>query len=287
MDITIRPATGADSEACGRVAYEGFRSVNERHAFPTNYPSVEAATRRVRILIDHPRVYGVVAEADGRTVGFCFLSERDPIRAVGPMVVDPAMHTRGIGRRLMAAVLERARGAPSVRLLQETYNMQSLALYASFGFEVKELLIVMAGTPTGSPMDGWEVRRLEERDLAESTTLYERVHGFPRTNELRDAIAMGSPIAALRSGRMTAYLAVPTFWIASHGVAESQEDVQALLLGARRITEEPLSFLLPTQDASLFRWCLAEGFRAIKPMSLMVIGEYQEPRGSYFPSVLY
>jgi hypothetical protein len=30
-----------------------------------------------------------------------------------------------------------------------------------------------------------------------------------------------------------------------------------------------------------------EGFRAIKPMSLMVIGEYQEPRGRYFPSVLY
>ena len=82
-------------------------------------------------------------------------------------------------------------------------------------------------------------------------------------------------------------MAVPTFWIANHGVAETQADVQALLLGARRIIEEPLSFLLPTRHAALFRWCLAEGFRAIKPMSLMVIGEYQEPRGSYFPSVLY
>jgi hypothetical protein len=117
--------------------------------------------------------------------------------------------------------------------------------------------------------------------------LYERVHGFPRTNELRDALAMGSPIAALRAGHVTAYMAVPTFWIANHGVAETQADVQALLLGARRIIEEPLSFLLPTRHAALFRWCLAEGFRAIKPMSLMVIGEYQEPRGSYFPSVLY
>ena len=51
----------------------------------------------------------IVAEADRKTVGFCFLSERDPIRAVATMVVDPAVHTRGIGRRLMAAVLERAR----------------------------------------------------------------------------------------------------------------------------------------------------------------------------------
>jgi hypothetical protein len=52
MDITIRTATAADGEACGRVAYEGFRAVNERHGFPTNYPSVEAAARRVRALID-------------------------------------------------------------------------------------------------------------------------------------------------------------------------------------------------------------------------------------------
>jgi GNAT superfamily N-acetyltransferase len=287
MDITVRPATAADAEACGRVGYEGFRVVNERHGFPTNYPSVEAATRRVRALIDHPQVWGVVAQAHGETVGFCFLSERDPIRAVGPMVVDPAVHMRGIGRRLMAAVLERARGTPSVRLLQETYNMQSLALYASFGFEAKELLVVMTGTPTGSPMEGWEVRRLEERDLAGCTALYERVHGFPRTNELRDTLATGSPVAALRNERVTAYMAVPTFWIANHGVAETPADVQALLLGAKGIIEEPLSFLLPTRHAELFRWCMAEGFRAIKPMSLMVIGEYQEPRGRYFPSVLY
>src|SRR5262245_7988491 len=100
MDITVRPATAADSEACGRVAYEGFRAVNKRHGFPTNYPSVEAAASRVRALIGHPRVYGIVAETDGTTVGFCFLSERDPVRAVGPMVVAPALHTKGIGRRL-------------------------------------------------------------------------------------------------------------------------------------------------------------------------------------------
>src|SRR5262245_9791539 len=145
----------------------------------------------------------------------------------------------------------------------------------------------MTGSPTGSFMEGLEVRRLEERDLAACAALYERVHGFPRTNELRDALATGSPIAALRDGRVTAYMAVPTFWIANHGVADALEDVEALLLGATRITEEPLSFLLPTRHAALFRWCLAQGFRAIKPMSLMVIGGYQEPQGSYFPSVLY
>ena len=53
------------------------------------------------------------------------------------------------------------------------------------------------------------------------------------------------------------------------------------------MTAKPVSFLMPPRDAALFRWCLAAGLRAVKPMTLMTIGEYQQPRGSYFPSVLY
>jgi len=44
----------------------------------------------------HPSVFGVIAEADdGQTLGFNFLSERDPIRAVGPIVVDPMVQGKG------------------------------------------------------------------------------------------------------------------------------------------------------------------------------------------------
>jgi len=34
MRIIIRPAIEADAEECGRICYEGFRAVNERHGFP-------------------------------------------------------------------------------------------------------------------------------------------------------------------------------------------------------------------------------------------------------------
>jgi hypothetical protein len=53
------------------------------------------------------------------------------------------------------------------------------------------------------------------------------------------------------------------------------------------MSSDPLSFLLPTPQASFFRWCLSEGLRAVKPMTLMAMGSYQEPEGCYFPSVLY
>jgi hypothetical protein len=45
--------------------------------------------------------------------------------------------------------------------------------------------------------------------------------------------------------------------------------------------------LLPTRQADLFRWCLKNGMRVLKPMTLMTMGEYHEPRGSYLPSVGY
>ena len=61
----------------------------------------------------------------------------------------------------------------------------------------------------------------------------------------------------------------------------------ALLAGAAARTGEPLSFLLPTRQAGLFRWCLGKGMRVVKTMTLMAAGEYREPRGAYVTSVLY
>jgi hypothetical protein len=67
--------------------------------------------------------------------------------------------------------------------------------------------------------------------------------------------------------------------------------VRALLAGASAASAAagagPVSFLLPVRQAGLFRWCLGAGLRAVKPMTLMAMGCYREPRGVWFPSVLY
>jgi predicted DNA-binding protein (UPF0278 family) len=72
----------------------------------------------------------------------------------------------------------------------------------------------------------------------------------------------------------------------NHGVAESEEDMKALLLGAAAAVEEPPALLVPLRSG-LFRWALEEGLRLVKPMNLMALGEYREPQGAWFPSVLY
>jgi hypothetical protein len=70
-------------------------------------------------------------------------------------------------------------------------------------------------------------------------------------------------------------------------VAETEDDLRGLLAGVSRQSRDRLSFLLPTRQAALFRWCLAGGLRVVKPMTLMSMGHYREPRGAWFPSVLY
>jgi hypothetical protein len=187
----------------------------------------------------------------------------------------------------MQAVLERGRDAAGIRLVQESYNTVSISLYASLGFDVKEPLLLMAGRPKSRAPADVEIRPLRTDDLEQCASLCTRVHGFDRTNELRDAMEAFSPLVAVREGRITAYASAPTFWILNHGVAESEQDMQSLILGAAALNEQPLTMLIPPRQAGLFRWCLLEGLRVVKPMTLMATGQYQEPNGCWFPSVEY
>ena len=92
---------------------------------------LEAAAALMAMWIPHPAIWGVIAEVDGQIVGSNFLDERDPIRGVGPITVNSEGQNAGVGRKLMAAVMERGEGAPGIRLVQDAFHMRSLSLYES------------------------------------------------------------------------------------------------------------------------------------------------------------
>jgi predicted N-acetyltransferase YhbS len=285
--VNVRPVTASDLESCGRILYEAFKDIAERHGFLPDFPNVEGATNIIQGLIDDSSSFGVVAEHEGQLVGSCFLSEKDPIRAVGPVSVDPKYQGRGIGRRLMEAVIERGHAGAGMRLTQDAFNTTSMSLYASLGFEVKEPLVLMEGVCRGELPSGVEVRPMHGADVSACTELCARVYGADRTHDLQNTPPMIIPLVAVREGRIVAYATGLSFWPLNHAVAEHEEDMQALLLGARTMGVAPLSFLLPVRQANLFRWCLSHGLRVRKPLTLMALGEYREPRGCYLPSVGY
>ena len=187
----------------------------------------------------------------------------------------------------MQAVLERAQNATGVRLVQDAFNTRSISLYASVGFDVKEPLLLMRGTPKSKPSSGFSIRPMTSEDVSACAKLCLIMHGIERTSELRDALQLFAPFVVERENRITGYLTAATFWLMNHGVAETEHDMKELILGAASMSSDPVSFLVPTRQADFFRWCLGEELMVIKPMTLMAKGSYHDPKGWYFPSVLY
>lgn len=283
---TIRRATASDAEACAGVIYRAFCDIADRHRFPHDFPDEQTVRVFAGMMTADPRFFGVVAEDAGRIVGCNFLDERDAVRGVGPMTVEPDYQSRGLGRKLMGAVVERGADAASVRLVQDSFNVVSMSLYTSLGFDVKEPLALLKGRVKGQPTRGSEARPMVEGDIAACAALCRRAHGFDRSNELRDALPHFTPHVLLREGRLVAYCSAPGFWPLNHGVAETPEDLQDLLSGASAAVGE-LALLLPIRQSDLFRWCLASGLRVVKLMTLMSMRQYNPPQVPWFPSVAY
>jgi GNAT superfamily N-acetyltransferase len=285
MDIRIRPLAPEDLNACGRIQYEAFKEVSDRHRFPAPFPSVRAAVRVIQTYFRQPSQLYLVAEVEGRPAGACVMDREGTIRGVRSIAVDPERQGTGVGRRLVEGVLERCRDAAGVRLTQDAFNLVSMSLYASLGFEVREPVVKMEGRLRGRAPAGGKVGLLKSRDVEACQELCLRVHGIERNLELIDGLEFGTALAVRRDGRVTGYASAVS--PAGHGLAETLEDLELLISHAQSKTREPLSLLIPIRQAGLFRWCLEQGLKAVKPMTLMARGLYQEPRGWHWVSGRY
>jgi len=285
VGVRIRTAVDADWVDAGRICYEGFARLADEHGCPHDFPTVAAASEPIRWLINHPRVYSLVAELDGRVVGSNFLDERGTISAIGPISVDPGVQDHRVGRLLMDAALCRAheQGAPGVRLLQIAYHNRSLSLYAKVGMAVRGSFAAMHGAPVRERMPGYEVRPATLEDEAACNALCVRVHGHARAGEVHEAIEAGVARVVERLGRITAYTTSINYF--AHSVAETNDDLRALICAATDYGTP--GFIVPLANTDLFRWCLDRGLRVFFVLNMMTVGLYQEPEGAYLPSVGY
>ena len=284
-EVSVRRATPEDAALCGQICYAAFSHISAQHNFPCDLPNAETATGFMTMLFNAPGFYAVVAELDGRIVGSNVLEERSIISGVGPITVDPTAQNAGIGRRLMHEVLERARQrqAAGVRLVQAAFHNRSLSLYASLGFDVREPLSCIQGTPRTRAVPGCQVRPATGADLDACNALSHRVHGFDRGADLSHAIDRGAALVVERAGRITGYSSHLGFF--GHTTCESNQDLQAQLASAGPYAGPGV--LLPARNTEMLRWCLANGLRVTQPMTLMSIGLYNEPRGAWLPSISF
>ena len=284
-EVVVRTATKDDSAVCGRICYQAFSTISAKHGFPCEFPGEDATTGLLSMMFSDPDFYCVVAESAGRVVGSNCLYERSMIGGIGPITIDPSAQNLGVGKKLMLAAMERAnqRCPAGVRLVQAAYHNRSLSLYASLGFDVREPLSCLQGKTRERTVQGCVVRPAQATDIEACNTLSRRVHGFDRGNELLGALQQNTAKVVERDCRITGYTTALAFF--GHSTAESNLDMQALIASAESFAGAGI--LVPSRNSSLLRWCLSNGLKVVQPMTLMTIGLYNEPSGSWLPSILY
>jgi GNAT superfamily N-acetyltransferase len=284
--VQLVPAEPQHISELGRICYEAFKDIADRHGFAPDFPSVQVARKTIGMLIEREDFYGVAVIVNGELAGSNYISLTDPVAGVGPITVDCAFQGRDLGRALMQDVIDHARrnNIARVRLLQDAFNTASLSLYASLGFEVKHPVAEMSFN--AAVKADATVRPVQDGDIDALDELCQKNYKASRRNELEAAVRVElSPVLRERSGRFTGYLIPGIF---GHGVAETPDDAVALATqAARLIPHERARSLCPLNDGPLLQAFLKAGCRTVKMLNLMAMGPYEAPASVWMPSILY
>lgn len=217
--LRLRPGVIGDAKEVGKIIFDAFSGIADRHGFPREFPTVVIGIDVASYFLSNPGFYSVVAEDNegnsNKVVGSNFLDERSNIVAgVGPITIDPNFQDKGVGRQLMSNVLERARSKnyPAIRLLQAAYHNRSLALYTRLGFDVREPISTLQGKPISADIPGKTVRLATESDLETCNAICRAIHGHDRNGELRDSIKQGIAKVVLHGDKITGYTSGLTYF---------------------------------------------------------------------------
>lgn len=108
MDVTLRPLQVGDIDAAYDVQVAAFAAHDRRMGevvVPDTPERLARRHRRLHHFLVHDPGGSWVAETGNRIAGVALASMRDGLWGLSLLVVDPALHGRGIGRRLLGAAM--------------------------------------------------------------------------------------------------------------------------------------------------------------------------------------
>src|SRR5713101_999122 len=76
LRLKLRPGRLEDAKQAGKIIFEAFAAIAEKHGFPPDFPSVDVGRNVATSFLSHPGFYSVVAEYEDKVVGSNFLDER-------------------------------------------------------------------------------------------------------------------------------------------------------------------------------------------------------------------
>jgi GNAT superfamily N-acetyltransferase len=176
MSHPIRPMTEDDAPAAVGVAVAAFDDHDRRHHQPVHELTAEERARaelRHRHLVKHDPDGAFVATDGDRIVGCALALRRGDLWGLSLLVVDPAVQSSGIGRRLLEAALRYGEGCRRAVILSSS-DPRAMRAYATSGFRLHPQ-VRASGRPTtaalpannrrvrlGGPDDGGLADRVDE-----------------------------------------------------------------------------------------------------------------------------
>jgi ribosomal protein S18 acetylase RimI-like enzyme len=238
----------------------------------------------------------------GDIVGVCFSHERETHLSVGIVATSPDAGGRGIAKKMMLLVLEKASrlGKPA-RLVSSVMNLDSFSLYTRLGFVpgtlFQDLLITVPenGMAAAIP-DG--IDRVREATLSDVSRIADFEHaqqGIRREKDFSFFLhnQVGSwhiLVSEDEKGRVNGFLAMsthPSCTMIGPGCAADETIAIALLWKALdALRGRTLVFLVPCAAAHLVRTAYAWGARNVE----MHVAQSTEPvvtaQGVVFPTFM-
>src|SRR3972149_6534361 len=101
MGVELVPARAEHVSELGRIAYEAFKDISDRHGFPSDFSSTGFGRMVIGMLVQSEHAYGVAAMENGLPLGSAFMTTEDEVGGIGPVTVEVLAQGRGIGRALM------------------------------------------------------------------------------------------------------------------------------------------------------------------------------------------
>lgn len=194
---------------------------------------------------------------------------------VGLVIVDRHQQGKGIGRRLMNAVIEDA----GTRSLELVATRAGKRLYEQCGFREQSAIHQRQGTPTGMapPVEAGEasLRPVVSADVSTIGQWDSNAFGNDRTDVIAAVLETGEGVLAARGGRLCGYaLARPAGRGTTIGPVVAADERLAIELIARLLQGKSgfTRLDVPTDATALGTWLESVGIVRVDQAAIMVRG---------------
>lgn len=235
-------------------------------------------------------------------LGVCFSHERETHVAIGIVATAPEAGGRGVARRMMESVLEKAlRLGKPARLVSSLLNLDSFSLYTRLGFVpgaiFQDMLISVpeGGMAAPAPVGAYLVREARPDEAARIADFEQSLQGIRREKDfaffLRNEVGSWRVLVSEQAdGVLNGFLAMSThasFTMIGPGVAADEETAAALLWRALDgLRGKTLVFLVPCAAAGLVRTAYSWGARNVELHVAQSTAPVASARGIVFPTFM-